>query len=92
MSGSGEIVLRTNLANEDQHLELHIEDQGPGIDEALLSTLFEPFVTTKAPGKGTGLGLSVCHTIMHRAGGEIEAKNLSEQGAVFTLRFRINAS
>jgi len=89
MQGEGSIEIRSE-PTEEEFFELHIEDQGTGIDEELLSTLFEPFVTTKAPGEGTGLGLSVCHTIMHRAGGSIEARNRPEGGAIFALRFRLS--
>lgn len=42
-------------ANGSERLELHIQDDGPGISYEVRSHLFEPFYTTSS--KGTGLGL-----------------------------------
>ena len=38
-------------------LQVTVRDNGPGIPEALRSTLFEPFVTTKRGGQGLGLAI-----------------------------------
>src|SRR3954454_19971943 len=38
-------------------LEFCVKDNGPGVPEALLPTLFDPFVTTKQTGSGLGLAL-----------------------------------
>ncbi|MGF1469863.1 MAG: sensor histidine kinase [Sandaracinaceae bacterium] len=62
-------------------VELAIEDDGPGIPEEVLPHLFEPFVTTKAPGKGSGLGLAVSLTIVEGLGGQLRAENRPERGA-----------
>ena len=60
-------------------------DTGPGLDPALLGRCFEPYVTTKT--EGSGLGLSVCHGIVQRHRGNIEAGNVgADGGAVFTIR------
>jgi nitrogen-specific signal transduction histidine kinase len=50
-------------------LQIHIHDNGPGIPEEYLSTLFDPFVTHKA--HGTGLGLSITENIAKQHGGTI---------------------
>ncbi len=46
-----------------------VEDSGPGVPEALRSTLFEPFVTSSQDPAGTGIGLSVVHSVVHAVGG-----------------------
>jgi signal transduction histidine kinase len=64
------IVVRTR--REGEWVVVELEDNGPGIPDALQSHVFDPFFTTKAPGKGVGLGLNICHTIVtQRHGGRL---------------------
>jgi len=42
-------------------LALHVQDDGPGFDEAMRAHLFEPFFTTHP--KGTGLGLYIAREL-----------------------------
>ncbi|MBT9587024.1 response regulator [bacterium] len=53
------------------HVEVWVEDNGPGIDEAIRGRLFDPFFTTKGPSKGSGLGLAVLHRLVHERGGHV---------------------
>jgi signal transduction histidine kinase len=62
MNGQGEITLRTR--HDDQWVIVEIEDNGPGIPEAIQPHLFDPFFTTKPPGQGIGLGLNISHNIV----------------------------
>jgi C4-dicarboxylate-specific signal transduction histidine kinase len=64
---------------------LAIRDQGPGIPEADLARVFEPFYTTKPAGEGTGLGLAISSEIVHELGGELRAENRREGGACFVI-------
>jgi two-component system NtrC family sensor kinase len=84
LGGEGRVEVRA--CNGAGVVELTVEDDGPGIAEAILDHVFDPFVTTKAAGQGTGLGLAVCYTIVERLGGSIEAKNQAEGGATFEVR------
>jgi signal transduction histidine kinase len=83
LGGRGHIEVRAS--NGGGVVQLTVADDGPGIDEAILDQVFDPFVTTKAAGQGTGLGLAVCHTIVERLGGSIEAANREEGGAAFEV-------
>jgi hypothetical protein len=65
---------------------IEVRDNGPGIPEESLETVFDPFYTTKEPGKGTGLGLSICARLVEGMGGRIDASNAPEGGACFTIR------
>ena len=88
MEASG--VIDVTIERQDAGVELRVADSGPGIPEELRGELFEPFVTSKPAGQGTGLGLAVCHTIVQRAGGTIEAESLEDGGAVFRVLLSTN--
>ena len=62
MDGQGTLTVRTS--RDDDQVLVEIGDTGPGIPEAVLPHIFEPFYTTKPVGKGTGLGLDICWRIV----------------------------
>lgn len=66
-------------------VEITVADTGNGIAAEVQSTLFEPFVTTKAPGEGTGLGLAVVHGIVtdHRGWITVDSAASGTTFAVF---------
>lgn len=63
-----------------------VEDTGVGIPPDQLSTIFEPWFTTKPPGRGTGLGLPVVRTILQEYGGDLAVESRPGEGSVFTFR------
>ncbi|MDA8162744.1 MAG: ATP-binding protein [Desulfobacteraceae bacterium] len=60
-------------------LVIRVEDNGPGLPDAVKERLFEPFVTTKA--RGTGLGLGIVKRLVESMGGSISFKDLTANGA-----------
>ncbi|MDD9717736.1 cache domain-containing protein [Dinoroseobacter sp. PD6] len=60
-------ILRVSATREGDHVRVVVEDNGPGIDDAL--ELFTPFETTKRD--GMGLGLSISRTLIEANGGKI---------------------
>ncbi len=68
-------------------LELSVTDNGPGIAEADLARMFEPFYTTKSVGQGTGLGLSVVQGIVEHSGGHVLVETHPGTGTRFRLLF-----
>jgi signal transduction histidine kinase len=62
-----------------------VTDNGPGVDPASLSKLFQPFHTTKKQGQGLGLGLSLSRKVMHDLGGELRYDASYRGGARFVV-------
>ena len=74
----------------DGWVEIEVLDDGPGIDEEVLPTIFRPFVTTKPQGEGTGLGLAISRRLATSMGGTLEARNRPGGGAAFLLRIPVD--
>ena len=77
--------LRFVAETQGDQVALQVIDCGPGIAEAALDHVFDPFYTTKDPGQGLGLGLSISYNILRDLGGSLTARNRPEGGACFTL-------
>jgi PAS domain S-box-containing protein len=72
-------------AHVGPYVRIDVEDNGTGIDAAILDKIFDPFFTTKPVGQGTGLGLATTQTIIKSHGGFIRAYSEPNNGT----RFRI---
>jgi two-component system NtrC family sensor kinase len=81
-------TLRIRLSDGGGSVSASFQDDGPGIPDDILPSIFDPFYTTKRPGRGTGLGLSICKSVMKEHNGTIEAANAPGGGAVFTVTLR----
>lgn len=81
MPEGGRLVFRLRQILNKAMVE--VEDNGPGIDPGNLPQLFKPFFSTKT--KGTGLGLAFTEKVFRAHGGQIEALNRPEGGAVFRI-------
>ncbi len=64
-------------------IRVTVRDNGPGIDAGVASTLFDPFVTSKAD--GMGLGLSISHGIIEAHGGRLLRNPEYDGGAEFNF-------
>jgi signal transduction histidine kinase len=67
---------------------VEIRDQGAGIPEAELESVFDKFIQSSKNDKGaggTGLGLAICREIVSLHGGSITASNCADGGARFTV-------
>ena len=64
--------LTTRRGEED--VEIRIKDNGSGIPEDIIESIFNPFFTTKPTGQGTGLGLAMSSDIVREHGGAIKVE------------------
>ena len=79
------IWLRTR--QESGYAVVEVEDNGPGMDEAVSRHIFDPFFTTKPIGVGTGLGLSVSRfLITEKHNGSITVESKPGVGTKFVIR------
>ncbi len=82
-----DIIATKNQINKNyvNSVIVSIKDRGKGIDNEILSKLFNKFVTKSE--KGTGLGLYIAKSIIEAHGGEIWAQNNKDgRGATFSFR------
>ncbi|MCL7959363.1 MAG: ATP-binding protein [marine benthic group bacterium] len=66
--------VRISWAEVEGHLEVRIEDEGPGL--AQTANLFVPFFTTKP--KGSGIGLALSRQIVEAHGGRVKLRNRTD--------------
>jgi two-component system, cell cycle sensor histidine kinase and response regulator CckA len=67
------------------HVRISVSDTGSGMDQDVMSHLYEPFFTTKPKGKGTGLGLSTIYGIVKQNRWLIQVESAAGQGTTFLI-------
>jgi len=91
MPDGGELRIKTMREETDGGEEgrprcvILISDNGCGMNEDVLSHIFDPFYTTKERGRGTGLGLSTAYGIMKQSGGSMEVRSVPGKGTTFIM-------
>jgi C4-dicarboxylate-specific signal transduction histidine kinase len=86
MSGTSEGTRELLIATGHQDsngVVVTIKDSGPGLTQAALERVFDPFYTTKP--NGLGMGLSICRSIAEAHGGRLWAETNAPCGAIFRL-------
>lgn len=66
-----------------------IEDNGPGMSEAVKAKLYDPFFTTKPVGQGTGLGLAIAYQIIAKHSGLLQCCSEVGKGTEFSIKLPI---
>ena len=87
--GKGNLLVETSL--ESDTIRVSFSDDGPGIPEANLAHVFDPFFSTRGVGQGRGLGLSVCYGIISDHSGRINVQSRPGKGAVFAVELPLVA-
>jgi two-component system sensor histidine kinase HydH len=89
----GQATDNTEAAKSDEDIQwatVVVRDNGPGISAEIADRLFEPFISTKDT--GLGLGLAICRRIAEAHRGEIQARNVNDGGAEFTIRLPLGTA
>jgi two-component system NtrC family sensor kinase len=76
--------LKVRAYSEESQACIEFRDSGAGLKDP--TKIYDPFYTTKKIGKGSGLGLSICYGIVKEHGGDINAFNHQQGGAVFQVK------
>ncbi len=87
-AGARNITLRVAATPQP---ELHLIDDGPGVDPTLRERMFDPFVTTKPAGQGTGLGLAICRRLAQEMHATLELHDSMPGYTEFRLRLPAEA-
>lgn len=69
------------------HMLIHIQDNGRGIPEEKMDTIFQPKFTTKP--NGNGIGLHITRELLLRMEGDIQVESVVGNGAKFSLKLPI---
>jgi len=79
-------VITITVEELDHELSIQVSDNGHGIEEALISKLFDPFYTTKLGQGGSGLGLHIVHNITTEVlHGTVSVNTTLGEGTEFTI-------
>lgn len=80
-------VISVDVNRRKDQLVVSIQDGGSGVDESLIKTIFQPFVTQNP--HGLGLGLFIVREWVEAMNGTINVSNHPEGGANFTISIPI---
>lgn len=84
----GNVIVRTGYDTKQNTVFVEIEDDGPGIPEAMQKRIFDPGYSTKE--KGSGYGLSIAAQIVAGHRGNLQASSNQHFGTVFRIDLPID--
>ena len=83
MNEQGELTI--DVSEDTKGVNIKVKDNGCGIDQKNLESIFNPFFTTKDIGVGTGLGLSISYGIIKDHQGTIDVISELGKGTEFSI-------
>lgn len=94
----GKKYIFIDVYKKDNHVIIEIKDNGEGINEEIITKVFNPYFTTKQAKHGTGIGLYMSKEIIQKhMNGSIHASNVhfeyehqNFKGALITIELPIN--
>jgi nitrogen fixation/metabolism regulation signal transduction histidine kinase len=85
LEGKETPAIDLKAGKSEKRLLLEVSDNGKGIPEELIDTIFTPFFTTRKG--GTGIGLSLARQVMLMHNGAIDVSSKAGENTTFSLVF-----
>ncbi len=80
-------------SSQFEHIRIEVEDDGYGMTEEYLKTIFDPFTraenSTTNKVQGTGLGMAITKNIVELMGGTIEVFSEIHKGSLFRVELEL---
>jgi PAS domain S-box-containing protein len=87
----GRIIITARTIERLNAILIEIEDNGIGMEKAVLDHIFEPFFTTRRDNEGTGLGLSISYGLIKEHRGVIGVLSRPNTGSKFSIYLPLDA-
>jgi signal transduction histidine kinase len=84
------ISILGELDPQGRHVKIAVNDNGPGIDQAVAGRVFRPFFTTRA--RGTGLGLAIVQKVVVTHNGRVSVGVSPSGGACIQMTLPVGGS
>jgi two-component system probable response regulator PhcQ len=91
LSPGAKVILSASREGNDQ-IQLRISDDGPGMPQEALRTVFDPFALRSDTPAEYGINLMAVYFIVHHHGGRINAESRPSQGTLFTITLPLDAN
>jgi signal transduction histidine kinase len=89
MKDGGHLEIRAEQ-KDSNFVSITFANNGPGIPEADLKHVFEPFFYSRTGEGGTGLGLAVTYALVQEIGGRISVQSEPGKGTEFNIRLPLD--
>ena len=93
LPAGGKLTIRSAIEPPDAApatVLFEFSDDGPGLPDGALRSIFDPFVSESEESGQFGLRLMTVYFLVHHHGGQIEVANGEKNGVTFRIRFPVN--
>lgn len=87
VNDGGTVEIRT-FSMKGNEVQIRIKDDGCGISEEIMQSIFNPFFTTKS--EGTGLGLSIVHRILEAYDSRLDIQSTLNGGTTASFKLKMS--
>lgn len=77
-------------SRSEPQMQFELSDNGPGLPQAALRSVFDPFFVRIDDPQEFGINLMICYFWVYHHGGTIKVKSDESEGTTFTMTFPLN--